>query len=122
MPIRSRDYRPGVGLRKMVLVMSVRLSSLAWEYSGLNLMKTAQLSLTMLTGLVVSSSVSLGADQTRVLSEPQLERPTLHCLGVYWIVAGDDNRNASVHLEYRKAGRRAGTRVHRWCEWNEERI
>ena len=78
MSIRSRDYRPGVGLGKMVLVMSVRLSSLAWEYSGVNLMKTAQLSLTILTGLVVSSSVSLGADQTRVLSEPQLERPTLH--------------------------------------------
>ncbi len=99
--------------------MSVRLSSLAWEYSGLNLMKTAQLALTILTGLVISSSVSLGADQTRVLSEPQLERPTLHSLGVYWIVAGDDNRNASVHLEYHKAGTSSWHAGAAWCEWNK---
>jgi len=67
-------------------------------------MKTAQILSRTLAGLIVSSSVSLGADQSRVPSDPQLERPTLHSLGVYWIVQGDDNRNASIHLEYRKAG------------------
>jgi hypothetical protein len=41
---------------------------------------------------------SLGADQSRVRSDPQLERPTLHSLGVYWIVRGDDNR---VAVQYR---------------------
>jgi hypothetical protein len=30
-----------------------------------------------------------------------LERPTLRSLGVYWIVRGDDDRDASVRLEYR---------------------
>ena len=41
----------------------------------------------ILAGLIVSGSVSLGADRARVLDGPQLERPTLHSLGVYWIVA-----------------------------------
>jgi len=68
-------------------------------------MKTTRLSVTILAGLVVGCSVSLGADQVRLLGDPQLDRPTLHSLGVYWIVRGDDNRNASVHLEYSKAGR-----------------
>lgn len=32
------------------------------------------------------------------------EPPTLHCLGFRWLVAGDDNRNAIVRVEYRRAG------------------
>ncbi len=32
------------------------------------------------------------------------ELPTLKCLGVRWLIAGDDNRNARVELAYRKAG------------------
>src|SRR5436190_14050684 len=36
--------------------------------------------------------------------EPMLEAPTLHCLGAYWIIKGDDNKNARVELEYRKSG------------------
>jgi hypothetical protein len=44
-----------------------------------------------------------GADQARPVGDPQAERPTLHSLGVYWIVRGDDNRNASVRLEFRRA-------------------
>ncbi len=32
------------------------------------------------------------------------ELPTLHCLGVRWLVAGDDNRNANIMTGYRKAG------------------
>jgi hypothetical protein len=38
------------------------------------------------------------------MGDPQLERPTLHSLGVYWIVRGDDNRNAAVRLEFRRVG------------------
>jgi hypothetical protein len=67
-------------------------------------MKTTRFSLTILAVLVLSTSVSLGADPARVQSDPQLERPTLHSLGVYWIIQGDDNRNASIHLEFRKRG------------------
>lgn len=30
--------------------------------------------------------------------------PTLHCLGVHWVVKGDKNENASVDVRFRKAG------------------
>ena len=43
-------------------------------------------------------------DAATPLGEPQLERPTLRSLGAYWIVKGDDNKNASVRLDYRKSG------------------
>ena len=33
-----------------------------------------------------------------------VEPPTLICLGFEWEIAGDDNRNASVEVEYRKSG------------------
>ena len=82
-------------------------------------MKTCNFLLAILAGLVVSSSVSLGANRARVLGDPQLERPTLHSLGVYWIVGGDDNRNASVHLEYRKAGTSSWRAGAPWCAWSE---
>lgn len=38
------------------------------------------------------------------VGEPVLEPPTLRCLGVYWIVRGDENRNARVDLDLRAAG------------------
>src|SRR5438128_8816042 len=52
----------------------------------------------------LAAAPAAAADAAQPLGEPQLERPTLHSLGVYWIVQGDDNKNASVRLEYRKAG------------------
>src|SRR5436853_3629318 len=33
-----------------------------------------------------------------------VERPTLICLGFEWQIAGDDNRNATVAVSFRKAG------------------
>ena len=33
-----------------------------------------------------------------------VERPTLICLGFEWQIAGDDNRNATVEVSYRKVG------------------
>jgi hypothetical protein len=48
---------------------------------------------------------------SRPLGEPFLEQPTLRCVGACWIVAGDDNRNAAVHVEYRKQGAPAWTRA-----------
>jgi hypothetical protein len=36
--------------------------------------------------------------------EPVLDPPTLHCLGAYWIIRGDANRNAKVEVAVRKAG------------------
>lgn len=43
-------------------------------------------------------------DAARPLGEPVLEPPTQHCLGAYWIIGGDDNKNAKVEVEYRPAG------------------
>jgi len=47
---------------------------------------------------------AVAEDASKPLGEPVLEAPTLRCLGVYWIISGDDNRNAKVQVEYRKAG------------------
>ncbi|MCL2641748.1 MAG: right-handed parallel beta-helix repeat-containing protein [Phycisphaerales bacterium] len=35
---------------------------------------------------------------------PVLDPPTLHCLAAYWLVRGDENRNARVEVRYRKLG------------------
>jgi hypothetical protein len=49
-------------------------------------------------------SASWGADSARPVGEPVLERPTLHCLGAWWIIAGDENRDARILVDYRPAG------------------
>lgn len=41
------------------------------------------------------------------MADPVLEAPTLHSLGAYWIIRGDDNKNASVDVSYRQAGQTA---------------
>jgi hypothetical protein len=38
------------------------------------------------------------------VAEPIAERPTLRCVGAYWVIKGDDNRNATVKVEYQKQG------------------
>ena len=38
------------------------------------------------------------------LGNPVLETATLRCIGAYWIIHGDDNRNGRVECYYRKAG------------------
>jgi len=43
-------------------------------------------------------------DASKPLGEPVLEPSTLNCLGVYWVVGGDANKNARIEIEYRKAG------------------
>ena len=37
----------------------------------------------------------------------KVERPTLLCLGFEWPITGDDNRNASVEVSYRRVGEQA---------------
>jgi hypothetical protein len=41
------------------------------------------------------------------LGEPVLEASTTTCLGVYWIIGGDENRNAQIETAYRPAGQPA---------------
>src|SRR5215207_11287835 len=68
-------------------------------------MRVSSLSAAVFVGLAsVGGPACLGAEGSQPLGEPQLERPTLRSLGVYWVVRGDDNRNATVRLEYRRAG------------------
>ena len=45
-----------------------------------------------------------GGNDAQPFSEPILEAPTLHCLGVYWIIRGDENKNARMEIFYKRAG------------------
>ena len=73
-------------------------------------MKRRSAFLLLLALFAVSARVSAqaaapaGAHAARPLGKPVLEAPTLHSLGVYWIIQGDDNQNATVAFSYRKAG------------------
>ena len=63
----------------------------------------------MLSALAAVTVISVfaaaaGAEDAAVAGELTLEMPTVHCLGVRWVVAGDANRNARIFLDYRKAG------------------
>ena len=49
-------------------------------------------------------TIARAGNNAEPIGEPVLERPTLRCLGAYWIVRGDDNKNAVVSLNYRKQG------------------
>ena len=53
--------------------------------------------------LTTVSSIAVARDAA-LPREIIQELPTLRCLGVRWLVAGDDNRNANVMVGYRKAG------------------
>jgi hypothetical protein len=44
------------------------------------------------------------AEDRVTAGEPSLEPPTLISLGIDWPIEGDDNRNASVAVEYRRSG------------------
>jgi Right handed beta helix region len=68
-------------------------------------MKAILSSLALCSLAMVHLTVAHAADLAQAVGDPHLDRSTLHSLGVYWVVRGDDNRNASVRLEYRTAGR-----------------
>lgn len=55
----------------------------------------------LLAALSASPALAENASKPVRLIE---ELPTLKCLGVRWLIAGDDNRNAKVEVAYRKAG------------------
>lgn len=59
----------------------------------------------MIVGLLTLVVRPAGAEnRAQPLADPVLEPPTLHSLGAYWLIGGDDNRNAQVEVEYRSAG------------------
>ena len=57
--------------------------------------------------LVVLTAPALRADNAVVAGEFLVEPPTLICLGFEWAITGDDNRNATVDVAYRRAGESA---------------
>ena len=57
-----------------------------------------------LIGLAALQLVGQPADNASRPGEVKLEPPTLVCLGVQWPVIGDENRNATIALEYRESG------------------
>jgi len=61
-----------------------------------------------LSRVTVVMLIALGAaraeNASKPIGEPVLELPTLHCLGVYWIIRGDDNKNARIDFDCRKPG------------------
>ena len=60
--------------------------------------------LAVLLAVLCAASVARGENAAKPVGEPRLERPTLRSLGAYWIIGGDENKNAVVSLEYRKQG------------------
>jgi len=54
--------------------------------------------------MALSGSPSNAREAAQADGEPVLEPPTLHCLGAYWLVRGDDDKDAGIAVHYRKAG------------------
>jgi len=56
------------------------------------------------TTFLILTLATRAEDKASPQGDPALDPATLHCLGGYWIVSGDDNRNAKIEVEYRKDG------------------
>jgi len=69
-------------------------------------MQTANLRSALLLALVATATSLHAADRVTA-GEFYTERPTLISLGFEWKIDGDDNRNASVAVTYRKKGETA---------------
>ncbi len=59
--------------------------------------------LALIVLLLFKLTFSVAQDKT-IAGEFIVEPPTLICLGFEWYITGDDNRNASVEVKYRKKG------------------
>jgi len=59
---------------------------------------------TVFLALALAGPAASAGDAARPHGDPVLEAATLRSLGVYWLVDGDDNANAEVGMEIRKAG------------------
>ena len=57
--------------------------------------------------ILLLTVASFAAENRTAPGELVVDPPTLINLGFEWLIQGDDNRNASVEVEYRKAGQGA---------------
>jgi hypothetical protein len=60
-----------------------------------------------LVGAVVLLAGALWAGDASEPGDLTVGPPTIHCLGVRWLIGGDANHNARVAVEYRKVGEEA---------------
>src|ERR1700751_4503208 len=60
-----------------------------------------------LAAVFITAAASASAQTTTTSGEFSVEPPTLVSLGFDWKISGDDNRNASVEVSYRKKGETA---------------
>ena len=60
--------------------------------------------------ILVSAAATCEAANSTVAGEPLVEPPTLISLGIEWPIQGDDNRNATASIEYRRKGESAWKR------------
>lgn len=63
--------------------------------------------ITALVLILVAAAASPAASQSRSATRPgefMIEAPTHHALGFRWYISGDQNRNAIVQTDYRRAG------------------
>src|SRR5262245_53292949 len=63
--------------------------------------------LTVALILLLLTTPRLRADNGAKAGNLIVEPPTLICLGFEWEVSGDDNRNATVDVSYRRSGQGA---------------
>ncbi|MBM3476219.1 MAG: hypothetical protein FJX75_23350 [Armatimonadetes bacterium] len=111
-PVQARYVRFAISAKRMICVSEVQaLDSLKYEPFDLRIAlpderrpdsgEVAQ----VVTPSGRPMAAALAAKNVaEPVGEPVLEDPTLHSLGAYWIVRGDENRNARVAVRYREAG------------------
>jgi hypothetical protein len=60
--------------------------------------------LAVVAASVVMQSVCFAGNGAEPAGDPVVEPATLKCFGAYWVIKGDDNKDAKVEVAYRKAG------------------
>jgi hypothetical protein len=64
----------------------------------------------VLAAVLLIPCLARGENAAAPVADPVLDPPTLHSLGAYWMIKGDDNKNAVIQMAYRKAGTSAWTK------------
>jgi hypothetical protein len=110
-PARARYVRFRVTARRSLCVSEVEvLASVSVEPFDLRIALPDEGGLAALPRPVLTAGGRpvaarlAAANAARAVGEPVLEPPTLHSLGVYWVIDGDANGNAQVELACRAAG------------------
>ncbi|MBM3497820.1 MAG: hypothetical protein FJX74_04030, partial [Armatimonadetes bacterium] len=111
-PVQARHVRFAIAAKRMICVSEVQALD-AIRYEPFDLQIALPDERTPDSGQVAQVLTPSGRPVPGALAarnaaepagEPVLEDPTLHSLGAYWIIVGDENRNARVAVRYRETG------------------